>query len=369
MPVIRTPALRKSLSAALVAAALALPASGQGTDDLFTIRDVGVDISSSNANAARDQGVRDAQRKAFDQLFDRLTVDGARTALSPVPSDMIERMVQSFEIQEERTSATRYVGKLAIRFNAASVRAYLRANGVSYAEVRSKPVLVLPIDQTGAAPVLWQTGTAWRQAWADLAPRQAGLVPVTVPYGEAADVTDIGVEQAQAGDATALRRIAGRYGAGDVVVVTASGTAEAGLTVTASLHAATGGVENFSLTQAPLPATDTAEPVSPTLRAAVEAVTHRLEERWTAATQIAAGSESDLRLTASFPDQAGWLSLRKSLAGISTITQSKVTSLSRTGAVLDLRHVGGVEQLRTALAQRDLMLEDGTDGPVLRAVR
>lgn len=368
MPVIRTPALRKSLSAALIALGLALPASGQAVDDLFTVRDVGVDISSGNANVARDQGVREAQRKAFDLMFDRLTVDGARTAVPPVPSDVIERMVQSFEIQEERTSATRYVGKLAIRFNAAALRTYLRANNVAYAEVRSKPTLVLPIDQTGSTPILWQTGTAWRQAWADLAPRQGGLVPVTVPFGEAADVTDIGVEQAMAGDATALRRIADRYGAGDVAVVAVNGTVEAGLTVTVSLHPATGSAESFSLTQSALPA-DTGEAVNPTLRAAVEAVTHRLEERWTAATQIAAGALSDLKLTVRFADQAGWLSIRKRLGSISTITQTNITSLSRNGAVLDLRHAGDIGQLRTALAQRDLVLEDGADGPVLRSAR
>ncbi|MBJ7415403.1 MAG: DUF2066 domain-containing protein [Niveispirillum sp.] len=368
MPVIRTPALRKSLSVALMALGLALPASGQAVDDLFTVRDVGVDISSGNANVARDQGVREAQRKAFDLIFDRLTVDGARTALPPVPSDVIERMVQSFEIQEERTSATRYVGKLAIRFNAAALRTYLRANNVVYAEVRSKPTLVLPIDQTGGTPVLWQAGTAWRQAWADLAPRQGGLVPVTVPFGEAADVSDIGVEQALAGDAAALRRIADRYGAGDVAVVVVSGMPEAGLTVTVALHPATGSGETFSLTQSPLPA-DTTEAVNPTLRAAVESVTHRVEERWTAATQIAAGVLSDLKLTARFADQAGWLSMRKRLASISTITQTTITSLSRSGAVLDLRHAGDIGQLRTALAQRDLVLEDGADGPVLRSAR
>lgn len=368
MPVIRTPALRKSLSAALIALGLALPASGQAADDLFTVRDVGVDISSGNANVARDQGVREAQRKAFDLLFDRLTVDGTRTALPPVASDVIERMVQSFEIQEERTSATRYVGKLAVRFNAAAMRNYLRANNVAYAEVRSKPVLVLPIDQAGGTPVLWQAGTAWRQAWADLAPKQAGLVPVTVPFGEAADVTDIGVEQALAGDATALRRIADRYHAGDVAVIMASGTPETGLTVMVALHPAAGSGESFSLTQPPLPA-DSTQAVNPTLRAAVESVTHRLEERWTAATQIAAGALSDLKLTVRFADQTGWQTIRKRLDSISTITQTSVNSLSRAGAVLDLRHAGDINQLRTALAQRDLVLEDGPEGAVLRSAR
>lgn len=368
MPVIRTPALRKSLSAALIAAGLALPAAGQGTDDLFTVRNVGVDISSASASTARDQGVHEAQRRAFDLLFDRLTLDGARAALASPSADTIERMVQSFEIQEERTSATRYVGKLAIRFNAAAIRTFMRANNVAYAEVRSKPVLILPVDRSGGTAVLWQTGTAWRQAWANLAPQQAGLVPVIVPFGEATDVADIGVDQALAGDATALRRIADRYGAGDVAVAVASGTTDAGLTLTVNLYPATNAAESFALTQVPLPS-DGTEAVPPSLRAAVEAITHRLEERWTQASQIAGATEHDLSLTASFTDQAGWLGLRKRLAGIPTITQTRITSLSRHGATLDLRHVGDIAQLRTALAQRDLLLEDGVDGPVLRAAR
>lgn len=373
MPVHRTPALRKSLSAVLLATALALPAAGQGADDLFTVRDVTVDVSAGSPNAARDEGVRDAQRKAFDLLFDRLTVDGARTALPPVPSDSIDRMVQSYAVQEERTSATRYVGKLSVRFNATAVRSFLKSYSVAYAEVRSKPVLVLPIDQTGGTPVLWQAQTAWRQAWADLPP-PGGLVPVAIPYGEAPDVADIGVEHALGGDTTALRRIADRYGAGDVAVASIGGSLESGLAVTVTLYPATGTGESFVFSQPPLPAVPAADSkasvgANPMLHAAVENIVHRLEERWTAATLISAGAEGSLTLSVQFTDQAGWLETRKRLASIPTISQTSVSSLSRQGGVVDLRFNGSVEQLRTALAQRDLLLEQAADGATLRLAR
>ncbi|MFV3073424.1 DUF2066 domain-containing protein [Niveispirillum fermenti] len=385
MPVLRTPALRKSLSAVLLAAGLALPAAAQGGNDLFTVRDVSVDIAAASPAAARDQGVREAQRKAFNLLFDRLTVDGTRAGLGDVPADSIDRMVGSFEVQEERTSATRYVGRLAIRFNPVAVRDFMRVHGVAYAEVMSKPVLVIPVDQTGDAPVLWQAETAWRQAWADLAP-QGGLVPVIVPYGEAPDVADIGVDQALSGDGEALRRIAERYGAGEAAVVVATGSPAQGLTINVALHPMGGAPEHFTLTQSPVagdPAgtapsglvdtgqAEAAAPltVDPTLRAAVEAVTHRLEERWTAASVIQAGTESGMTVTVSFTDREGWLETRKRLASLPIITRATVVSLSREGASLDLRHKGGLEQLRTALAQRDLLLEDGPEGPALRLAR
>lgn len=371
MPVHRTPALRKSLSAVLLATVLALPAAGQGADDLFTVRDVAVDVSAGSPNAARDEGVRDAQRKAFDLLFDRLTVDGARTALPPVAADSIDRMVQSYAVQEERTSATRYVGKLSVRFNATAVRGFLKSNSVAYAEVRSKPVLILPVDQTGSAPVLWQAQTAWRQAWADLPP-PGGLVPVAVPYGEAPDVADIGVEQAMAGDAPALRRIADRYGAGDVAVAGITGSLESGLTVTVTLYPASGTGESFVFTQGPVAASadsKAAGAVPPLLHAAVDTIVHRLEERWTAATLIRVGAEGSLTLSAQFADQAAWLETRKRLATIPTISQSSITSLSRQGGTIELRFNGSLDQLRTALAQRDLLLEQGADGATLRLAR
>lgn len=381
MPVHRTPALRKRLSALLPALGLvlglSLSAAAQAPDDLYAVRDVDVDVSAGSPNAARDQGVREAQRKAFDMLFDRLTVDGARTGLPPVTNETIDRMVQSYEVQEERTSSVRYLGTLAVRFNPGAVRTYLRNHGVAFAEVRSKPVLVIPVDMVGGAPVLWQAETGWRQAWANLPP-PAGLVPVSVPYGEAVDVAEIGPEQALAGDTNSLRRIADRYGAGDVAVVQSTLGPDGGVTVGVSLYPTTGPAERFGLTQSPLPpapplasatAESTAALVDPTLSAAVRAVLHRLEERWTATTQIRAASENTLSISARFNDQAGWQSMRQRLAAVPIVTNSRITSLSRTQARLDLRHVGDIDRLRLALAQQDLRLDDGPDGPELSSGR
>lgn len=378
MPVHRTPALRKRLSASLSIMALTLaltvaatgPGHAQTPVDLYDVRNVAVDVSAASPTAARDQGVREAQRKAFDLLFDRLTVDGARTALPPVTNETIDSLVKSYEVQEERTSAARYLGTLGVRFNAGAMRAFLRGHAVAFAEVRSKPTLIIPIDMATGVPVLWQAETAWRQAWANLPP-PGGLVPLAIPYGEAQDVAEIGPEQALSGDQAALRRVADRYGAGDVATVQSTPTPDGGVTIAVTLYPADGPAESFGVTQAALPSVArpegaAAEPptvtVDPTLSAAVTAVLHRLEERWTAATMIAGAVESEMVVTVRFADQPGWQSIRQRLAGIPIITHSRITSLSRTEARLDLRHVGNRDRVRLAMAQQDLRLEDGPDG-------
>jgi hypothetical protein len=365
MPVPCTPALRKVLSATLTALALALPVWAAPSDDLFTVRDVSVDVTADSATAARDRGIREGQRKAFEALFDRLTPDSARAALSGLDGASIDQMVQSFEVQEERTSAVRYLGRLAVTFNAQAVRSFMRGHGVAYTEVRAKPVLVLPVDQTGGAPVLWQAETGWRQTWADL-PLQGGLVPVTVPYGEAPDVADIGADQALAGDATALRRIADRYQAGDVAVAVLTSGAGS-VTANVTIYPASGGAESFSISQPTVtPAPGTSVQSDPTLREAVNRVVNRLEERWTAANVVVAGNEGGLTVKVAFAAQNEWVETRRRLSKIPTITQTRVVSLARDGAELELRYIGGLDQLRTALAQQDLTLSEGSGGGELR---
>ena len=356
-----TPALRKGLTAALLSLSLVWPAAGQGADDLFTVRDVTVDVTAASALAARDQGMREGQRKAFDALFDRLTPEGARARLPSLDSTAVDAMVQSFQVQEERASDVRYLGRLAVSFNAAAVRRFMRSYNIPYTEVRSRPVLIIPVDQTGGAPVLWQAETAWRQAWADL-PLQSGLVPIAIPYGEAQDVADIGVEQAVAGETGSLTRIANRYEAGDVAVALLA-PAGNGVAVTVTVYPATGSApESFTVTQDQIQTgTEGTAPTNsfhgdPTLKAAVEKIVHRLEERWTAANMVIAGEESSVTLRVPFTSQRDWLDTRKRLAAVPTVTQMRLLSLGRDAAEVDLRYVGDMERLRSALAQQDLSL-------------
>lgn len=360
-----TPALRKGLMAALFALMLAQPAVAQENADLFTVRDVPVDVTAASALEARDQGMREGQRKAFEALFERLTPDGARSRLPSLDSTTIDSMVQSFQVQEERTSSVRYLGRLAVTFNANAVRRFMRDNAIPYTEVRSRPVLVLPVDQSQGAPLLWQAETAWRQAWADL-PAQAGLVPVLVPYGEAPDVADIGAEQAMAGESEPLRRIGARYEAGEVAVAVLTPTSAGGMSATITLYGDDGSAPtSFTVTQEAVAPTDDGR-TDPTLAALVEKIVGRLDERWVAANVVTAGPESEMTLRVAFTSPQEWIDTRKRLTRVPTVTSTRLLTMSRDSASLEVRYSGDSARLRSALAQQDLALTEGPDGPTLR---
>jgi len=87
-------------------------------------------------------------------------------------------------------------------------------------EVPSKPVVVLPVLQTGARAVLWDDPNPWRDAWADAAGRSQ--LAMMVPVGDLNDVSAIDAPLATSGDATALKAISARYQNDDIVVAKGS---------------------------------------------------------------------------------------------------------------------------------------------------
>lgn len=98
--------------------------------DPFTVSGVKVDVSAANANAARDQAIRDAQVKAWAELYKRLVPTASSV---PRVSDIeLARLVQGFEIDDEKVSATRYVGSITVRFRPNPVRETLAGGGQQY---------------------------------------------------------------------------------------------------------------------------------------------------------------------------------------------------------------------------------------------
>ena len=103
---------------------------------------------------ARPGDAPGAARRLPEVLTEIALAQDVATLTLP-PDDQLTAWVQDFEINE-KTSASRYIGRFTFRFMAEPVRQFLSESGVSFAETTSKPVLVLPIytDDTGTTE-LW----------------------------------------------------------------------------------------------------------------------------------------------------------------------------------------------------------------------
>lgn len=359
-----------------------------GSQGLFTVSDVSVDETAETASSARSIALAAGQREAFRRLLDRLTAQSDRARLPAPDAQTMESVVQALEIDNEKTSAVRYLADLTVTFRPDAVRSWLRSNAIPYAETRSRPVLVLPVLLRGGTYVLWDEPNPWRAAWSSL-PSRDGLVPLAVPVGDLEDLSDVTAQQAVDGDRAALAQIAARYGAGDVLVAVgeAEGDGPSGLSVAASrirpdvMPAPAPGAESAAGATAPTAPTapsatsdasmqDGPSPIVLAFRRgegesadalmarAALGVSDAVEDAWKAENLIHWGQLGRLRAAIPLTGLSDWLSVRGSLDSMAIVDTYRVIALTRDSADVEIDYLGGVNQLSQALAQRNLTLED-----------
>ncbi|HUK58472.1 MAG TPA: DUF2066 domain-containing protein [Stellaceae bacterium] len=338
----------------------AAPARAQPRD-VFTVAAVPVDATAANANAARDQARRDGEHRAYQMLLERLTLDADHARLPPASDAALDDLVKGFEVAHERTSGVRYLANYTYHFDASAVRKILRDAHIPFCETPSKPLVVLAVFENGAgSPALWEDPNPWRDAWGAKAP-PAGLVPLVLPYGDLNDVQAVDADGALKGDPARLQAIASRYNNADVLVAEAALKSDADphtLAVNATRYTPGGAGPPQSVTRT-LTATP-AESDGDLLAAGVAAAADAVEDAWKQANILDYSHTATITVRVPASDLAALVDVRNRLAGLPAIERSDLVALNRTQATLAIHYFGDPAQLRTALAQRDLVL-DGQD--------
>lgn len=333
--------------------------------DPFTVEDVAVDITAASAAAARDQAIVEGEQQALRRLLERLTLANDRARLPKTGAAQLNDLVQGFEVAHERRSGVRYIADYTVHFRAEAVRQLLRQAGVPFAETVSKPLVVLPVLMQGDRPVLWDDPNPWREAWLQ-AKTRGGLVPLIEPLGELEDVAAIDAEAATHGADDKLQAIAHRYGDADVLVTEATlrpGAAYALDVNTTRFAPGQAGSEQTWVLSLPASA---GEQDSELMARAVTEVIGQVEEAWKAANILDFRQSGTLIARVPAASLKDWLQVRDRLTGIPAVRASRLVSLGRDGARVEIRYVGDPGQLRLALAQRDLDLEGGEPDWVLQ---
>ncbi len=359
---------------ALVLGFLAFVAAGAGAlaqvaqsgpVDPFAVRGVEVDRNAPTAAQAREQAIAEGQRLAWRRLVERLVPADARGSLANLPPAEIIPLIDSFEVETERGSGTRWIGSLAYRFKAASVRQIFRSRGIAFAETPARRILIVPVVIRDGQALLWEDENAWRLAWTEL-PMPVGLQPWVLPQADLEDAGLIGAEQAATLDRARLRALAGRYGTQGVIVVSAEPGDAAGGSVQVQFSRVGAASPDadwpqaFRLNPGEKPETAWAR----IARAAADAI----EERWKAEVLVQGSDTSLLRATVPVADLTEWVTLRRRLAEVASVRHLDILVLGRGGAVVDIQHDGGTDALRTALAQRDVALVEDEGGWHLHVV-
>lgn len=375
MPLLRWLTVTFAALALTIALTVAAATPAKADPALFAVAGVAVDETAASAAQAREQALAEGHREAFRRLLARLVPRGRLDGVPRPPDEAIANLVRDFEVSDERTSNVRYLAELSFRFRPEAVRAFLRENAIPYAEARSRPVVVLPLYGAAGEAVLWEEPNPWREVWTEEGMDRVGLVPFEVPLGDLGDMQAISAEVALSGDRDALRRIAERYGGEHVLVTQAiqggdpdEGTASA--QIISSRVEADG--ESRNMVESIRQRED--EPLAEMYGRAVESVARALEEDWKQANLLRFEDRRELTAAVPLNRLADWVQIERQLASVPLIGESRLRTLSRERAEIELVYFGDSDQLRLALARNGLRLDDGEDGEdgddwVLRSAR
>jgi hypothetical protein len=341
---------RISLLAAMVLF-LALVFQGEASlaapEDAYTVGGIAVDATAESAAAAREKAIADGQREAFRQLLHRLVGEGAAERVQSPDDATLASLIKDFGVEEERSSAVRYIARLRFGFDREAVRQLLLDSGVPFTEERSRPIVVLPVWSGNGAATLWEEPNPWREAFAR-SEQGDGLVPFLVPLGDVEDLGAINADQALNGDPAALAAISQRYDAGEALVAEALPEGDQVTVV----------VRRFR--DGELVSTDQVRAAN--LEAAVAAVTEPIQGEWKAQNLVGGGGEQSLTVAVPLTSLKEWTDIRRRLQSVSSLRSMSVRSLSRGLALVDITYAGDQRQLQFALAQRELTLAPEASG-------
>lgn len=328
-------------------------ASAQARDNVYAVAGVHVDTTAANAAAAQQAGFAAAQQTGFERLVRRLTVPSELVARGMPAADAstIERLVLSVDVEQERRSGTRYIGRLTVRFDPSGVRTLLRQSNLTVVDTRTAPVLVAPLVADGTAP---EVAAAWREVWA-----QGGFGDELVPLAVAPETLTGTADWARAAPFAQAGAAASALYA---TLRVQGGTATAALTeVDANARRDRGEVS------ARIDGADAAA-MRAALASLADQASTRLQNDWKGRIATGGGQRARVSASAIYTDQRQWERIKDALEGAAAtlISEIRIEAVGREGALVSFSFVGDRSQLAAELQRRGVALTDTAQGPTLR---
>jgi hypothetical protein len=176
----------------------------------YEVSGVTVDVAANSADAARYGGWREAQRRGWRLLWQRVH-GGPAPGLSDSALDSI---VSGIVVENEQIGPRRYIATLGVLFDRVRSSEIL---GVSGARSRSAPLLVIPVQWSGGTPQSFEVRTEWQKAWARFKTANSPIDYVR-PSGTGADPLLLNFGQTSRPGRKWWRLLLDQYGAADVLM-------------------------------------------------------------------------------------------------------------------------------------------------------
>ena len=351
----------------------------------YEVGGIAVDVFGKDAEQARQAGWRIAQRKGWQMLWSRM--NGGRGGAPQLSDGTIGAIVAGIIVEQEQIGPRRYIARLGVLFDRTRAADLLGGSGQA---LRSAPMLIIPIQITGATPTTFELRNPWQAAWARF---RTGNSPIDYvrPAGNGTDPLLLNIGQSRRPGRGWWRMLLDQYGAADILIPEVIMHRQwPGGPVSATFYARRGPdhrlIDSFTLTSANGDKDALAAlldkgveridaiyvdalrsgrlAVDPSLEVEEE---EPVEEDMTtledAITEIANNiGVSAFTVQVDTPDAASLAFAENTLRGIPGVRSSNTTSLALGGySVIYVNFAGNIDLLKTSLASRGWAVESGAD--------
>jgi hypothetical protein len=320
-------------------AALALAAPVSAQDSLYTVSGVHVDAGAASTTEAFNAAIAQGRGKAFQILYRRLTRQADWARQPALDAAALVRMGRGYTVANERRSTTRYVADVTYTFNPDAVARTLRAAQIAYSQAPVRRILVIPMSP-GVSHGPWAAALqapAFRES----------LVPFTVSAAEDdAALAALNFDTATWNDVSAVAVKNHVSEVGLVQALYANGK------MTVNIRRLGAG-EQPAKVSIDVPMLQT---VGTTYPAAAQAAVRAMEDLWKTRSAIDSSQRGRLTADVRIASLEQWGEIQSALAGVSNVTGVTVTAMDMNYARINLGYMGGVEQLREAVAGAGLSL-------------
>ncbi|MFC4291874.1 heavy-metal-associated domain-containing protein [Sphingorhabdus arenilitoris] len=176
----------------------------------FEVEGIEVEGKGDNAEEARRDGWEQAQRLAWEKLWQK-NRGGSGGGIS---DSVLDGIVSAIVVEEEQIGPRRYVARLGVVFDRARAGQILGVRGVTS---KSAPLMILPVMIDGGAPIVYEQRNAWQNAWAKFRTSESRIDYIR-PSGAGGESLLLNAGQVDRRSRIWWRTILEQFGAADVIM-------------------------------------------------------------------------------------------------------------------------------------------------------
>ncbi|WP_395395426.1 heavy-metal-associated domain-containing protein [Novosphingobium sp. BL-8A] len=167
------------------------------------VNGIHVDVTAKTGAEARLEGWKQAEKEAWKKLGG-----------PDMPVELIDAMVSSVVIGQEQVGPRRYIATLGVIFDKGKAGQFVGGGG---AAVRSAPLLLVPVLNSGGVQQVFEVRGPWQKAWAEFQASQSSIDYVR-PVGAGGESLILTAGQATRRSRLWWRGLLDQFGATDVLI-------------------------------------------------------------------------------------------------------------------------------------------------------